>query len=101
MQSTKFFLSSIVLLVMVLAFSMQVHANLDLLGQGTSAYGTWNLIYDTDLDITWYDFSLKPPVEVDWYLGVDWADALSVTFGSNTYTDWAYQVQLLIRSVLD
>jgi hypothetical protein len=86
MKVLKFFLSSIFLLTMVLVFSMQAHADLNLLGQGTSAHGTYNLIYDTDLDITWYDYSNFN--NNTWQNQVDWADALSVTFGSNTYTDW-------------
>lgn len=85
MKSTKFFLSSIVLLVMVLGFTMQAHADLNLIGQGTSGDGTWNLIYDTDLDITWYDYTNSTNT---WDNQLLWADGLSVIFGSNTYTDW-------------
>jgi len=61
------------------------HADLELLGQGTSVDGTYNLIYDTDLDITWYDYSYTSS---GWDNAVAWTDSLSVTFGSNTYNDW-------------
>jgi hypothetical protein len=70
---------------MVLGFSIQANAALNLIGQGTSTYGTFNLIYDTDLCVTWYDFSATADT---WQNQMDWASALSVTFGSNTYTDW-------------
>lgn len=73
------------ILVLVLGFSLQAQADLNLLGQGTSTHGTYNLIYDTDLDITWYDYTNTFNT---WDNQVAWADALSVTFGSNTYTDW-------------
>jgi hypothetical protein len=93
MKASRFYLFNIVLLVMVLGFSIQTHADLNLLGQGTSTHGTYNLIYDTDLDITWYDFSLSPgywqiPSAGDWQTAVDWADGLTVSFEGNTFDDW-------------
>ena len=78
-------ISTVVCLVSVLLVVNSAHADLNLIGQGTSAHGTYNLIYDTDLDITWYDYSNAPN---SWDNQMAWADALSVTFGSNTYTDW-------------
>ena len=74
-----------VMMAMVLGFSTQAHANLDLIGQGTSVHGTYNLIYDTDLNITWYDYT--SPMD-NWQNQLDWADGLSVTTGAATYTDW-------------
>ncbi|MBI5194944.1 MAG: DUF1566 domain-containing protein [Nitrospirae bacterium] len=85
MKVSKFLVLSIVLLVMVLVFAMQSHAALELLGQGTSTHGTYNLIYDTDRNVTWYDYTNTANT---WQNQVSWADALSVTFGINTYTDW-------------
>jgi hypothetical protein len=82
----RFFLTLIVLLI-----SVSAHADLNLIGQGTSAYGTHNLIYDTDLDITWYDytsFDYESNANNLWQMQMDWAGALSVTFGSNTYNQW-------------
>ncbi len=72
-------------LAILLSITVPAHAALDLLGQGTSADGTWKLIYDTDLDITWYDYT-NP--NAYWQNQVDWASALSVDFGMNTYNDW-------------
>lgn len=85
MNAPKFQLLSIVLFVMVLGFSMRANADLQLLGQGTSTYGTYNLIYDTDFNITWYDYTNSLD---QWQNQVNWASALSVTFGGNTYDDW-------------
>ncbi len=82
MKVLKFYLSSIVLLVMVLGFSMQAHAQLTKLG--TDSLGN-RFIYDTDLDITWYDYTNSP---ANWDSQMAWAGGLSVTFGSITYTDW-------------
>ena len=70
---------------MVLGFSIQARADLTLLGQGTSAHGTYNLIYDTVQDITWYDYTNAP---TSWDNQMAWAGALSVTFGYITYNDW-------------
>jgi hypothetical protein len=85
MKASRFFVLSIVLLAIMIGFSMQAHAELDLIGQGTSAYGTYNLIYDTDLDITWYDFTR---LYANWDNQMSWADALSVNFGDIDYDDW-------------
>ncbi len=71
-----------VIMAMVLVFSMQAQAALTNLG--TDSLGN-RLIYDSDLDITWYDYTNSWDT---WQNQVNWADALSVTFGSNTYTDW-------------
>lgn len=68
--------------VVLLVFSLQAYAELIL--RGTDINGN-RLIYDTDFNITWYDYTKS----VDyWQNQMNWADALSVTFGSNTYTDW-------------
>ncbi len=93
MKSTKHFLSSVVLL-MVLVFSVQAHAALDLIGQGTSAHGTYNLIYDTDLNITWYDYSNAPDT---WFNQGEWASALTVNIGGNIYDDWSLPVSATCR----
>ncbi len=75
----------IFVLTAVLTFSLQAHADLELLGQGTSTYGTYNLIYDDHFDITWYDYSygVGPFNSV-----VTFADTLSVTADSIAYVDW-------------
>ncbi len=75
----------IILIAILIIFTGTADANLELLGQGTSVHGTWNLIYDTDLDVTWYDYSNSGDF---WVNQVNWADALSVTFGNNLYNNW-------------
>jgi hypothetical protein len=45
----------------------------------------YNLVYDTDLDITWYDFSHFAPEYQD---AVIWAEQLSVRVGTTEFTDW-------------
>ena len=68
-------------------YSIQAHAALNLVGQGTSAWGTYNLIYDTDLDITWYDRAWGGWMS-SWENAVDFADTLTVDFNEATYNDW-------------
>lgn len=70
------------MLVIFFVFSMQAQATLETLG--TDSLGNW-LIYDTELDITWYDYTNSADT---WTNQVAWADALSITFGGNIYTDW-------------
>jgi hypothetical protein len=82
MKISKFFVLSVFLLVMVLGFSIQAQA--ELINLGTDSLG-YRLIYDNDLDITWYDYTRE---EDSWDNQVAWAEALSVNFGGNTYTDW-------------
>ncbi len=58
--------------------------NAALTNRGTDTLGN-RLIYDDDLDITWYDFS--NPIDT-WANQVAWADALSIDFGGTTFDDW-------------
>jgi hypothetical protein len=82
MKISNYFVVTLILLVMVLGVSMQAHATLEVLGTSSSGY---QLIYDTDRDITWYDYTNSFD---SWEIQVDWAADLSVTFGTITYTDW-------------
>ncbi len=75
----------IITLVILLSFTVSANAELQLLGQGTSVNGTYNLIYDTVQNITWYDYSSSVNT---WQNQLEWASALSVDFGLNTYSDW-------------
>jgi hypothetical protein len=75
---------SLVVIVLVILTSFSVQANAALQNLGTDSIGN-QLIYDTDLDITWYDYSHSADT---WDGQMDWASALSVTFGGNTYDDW-------------
>jgi len=72
----------LVALLMVLGPSATAHS--DLIVRGTDTLGN-QLIYDTDFDITWYDFS---HAQDSWHQQMDWADALTVDFGGTVYDDW-------------
>ncbi len=60
------------------------NAEAALFNRGTDTLGN-RLIYDDDLDITWYDYSATPDT---WANQVFWAIGLSVTHNSTIYTDW-------------
>lgn len=76
--------SIIILFVFAVVLAVSIQAQADLQNLGTDSLGN-RLIYDSDLDITWYDYSNAFD---RWDNQVSWAGGLSVTFGSNTYTDW-------------
>jgi hypothetical protein len=78
-------ISFLLVIAVVFILSPQAYATLILRGEGTSVHGTYRLIYDSDLDITWYDYTILPDT---WLSQVNWASALSVNFGGNVYTDW-------------
>ncbi len=79
-------MKKVILVIAFLLFSSTAQAyQLELRGQGSSVHGTHNLIYDKDLNITWYDFSNAIDT---WDNQVAWADALSVDFGGTTFDDW-------------
>jgi len=71
--------------IVVLGISNIAHADLINRGGGTSAHGTYNLIYDTDRNITWYDYTNSQDT---WWNQVDWASNLSVTFDGQTFINW-------------
>ncbi len=68
----------------IVVISMGVAAKADLILRGEDNLG-YNLVYDTDLDITWYDFSHFAPAYQD---AVIWSDQLSVRVGTTEFTDW-------------
>lgn len=76
----KMFILTIIAVIFV--FSVQAHA--DLFNRGEDIFGN-RLIYDDDLDITWYDYTKSMDT---WQNQMDWADALSIGFGDNVYSDW-------------
>ncbi len=82
MKVSRFVVLSIVLMAMVLGFSMQADAALQNLG--TDSQGN-RLIYDTDFDITWYDYTNTANT---WLNQGIWASGLSVNFGGNMLTGW-------------
>jgi len=71
---------------MVLCFCGSTDANL--FDRGVDSLGN-KLIYDSDLNITWYDFMKSPD---NWQNQVNWAAGLAVNFGVNTYDDWRLPV---------
>ncbi len=72
------------LLAMLVAFALVTPVHAVMINRGTDTLGN-RMIYDTDLDITWYDFSNAANT---WANQVAWAGALSVDFGGTTYDDW-------------
>jgi hypothetical protein len=72
----------LIAMILVLEFSAQAHATLIL--KGTDTLGN-RLIYDTDFNITWYDYTKSYD---NWQNQVNWADALTVNFGGTIYDDW-------------
>ncbi len=72
------------LLAMIIAIGLGTTAKADLILRGTDNLGR-NLVYDTDLDITWYDLSYFAPEYQD---AVNWANQLSVKIGTTEFTQW-------------
>lgn len=72
-----------ILLLAVILCGFSSLADATLLVRGTDVSGN-QLIYDTDLDITWYDHSNYD----SWGNQVTWAAGLNVKFNGNDYTDW-------------
>lgn len=69
----------------LLACSMQANAALDLIGQGVTPVGTYGLVYDSDLDITWLDYT---KISSSWQGQLDWAADLTVQFNGTIYDNW-------------
>jgi len=74
--------SFLLALVLVIGLSAQAHAAL--WERGTDSLGN-RLIYDDDLNITWYDYTNASD---NWQNQVDWASNLSVDFNGLIYDDW-------------
>lgn len=72
----------LLIMAMVLVYSVRTQAALEYLGTDSLGNG---LIYDTDQNITWYDYT---NVLDTWDNQNIWVSALSVTYGGNVYTDW-------------
>ena len=73
------------MLAMLIMYGLVTTANAYTLElRGTDTAGN-RLIYDPDLDITWYDYTNSAD---DWTSQVAWAGALSVDFGGTIYEDW-------------
>jgi hypothetical protein len=76
----------ILLLALMLVFGLWLQANAILVVKGTDALGN-QLIYDSDFNITWYDYTYTSDIGT-WQGALDWADALTVSFGGITYDNW-------------
>jgi hypothetical protein len=72
-------------------------ANAALINRGTDSLGN-RLIYDTDLDVTWYDFSNAGNT---WQNQMDWASSLVVIFNSVPITGWRLPATVDGRMVHD
>lgn len=55
-----------------------------LIFRGTDSLG-FQLIYDTDLNITWYDYQRD---RATWGIQSNWADTLTVNFAGTAYSNW-------------
>ena len=64
-------------------------ANAALIELGVDNLGH-KIIYDSDLDVSWYDFTYETwsGIGSTYDEAVIWADNLSITFEGNTYSDW-------------
>lgn len=81
-KKIKMLLALMITMIVVFGFSVSSHATL--FNRGTDTLGN-KLIYDDDLNVTWYDYS---NAATTWQNQVDWASGLSVDFGGNIYDDW-------------
>ena len=79
-----------ILIVLILSLSLGFFTNAHalLFNRGTDSLGN-RLIYDDDLNITWYDYSTS---RADWWTQMNWASDLVVTLNGNTYDDWRLPV---------
>ncbi len=78
-KNILFFLIAIIVMI---SFGRTARADLILRGEDKLGH---NLVYDTDLDITWYDYCYFSPEYED---AVTWANQLSVRVGTTEFTDW-------------
>ncbi len=82
------------LITLIVIFALAAPAKADLEHRGADNFG-YNLVYDIDLDITWYDFSYYAPEYKD---AVNWADQLSVKVGTIEFTDWRLPLYLEVKN---
>jgi len=75
---------SIIVVFFAVFFLSALSARAALELRGTDSLGN-QLIYDTDLNITWYDYTNSYNT---WQDQVEWASALAVDFGGTIYDDW-------------
>lgn len=83
---------SIFLFVIVLVFSIQAHANLNVIGTATYNSSDYNLIYDDDLNITWLDYRNAGDSwqnQVDWAAGLNTDEVLTYNFNPGLTMTWS------------
>ena len=78
----KIIVSLIFHISFIFCFSLPTHATL--INRGVDTLGN-SLIYDDNLDITWYDFTNLPDNSLN---QMSWASSLSVNFGGAIFSDW-------------
>ena len=71
-------------LLFAVFFISTLSAHAALSNRGTDSLGN-RLIYDSDLNITWYDYTKSA---ASWQTQMNWASALTVNFGGTTFDDW-------------
>ena len=81
MASKRLFILTHILLII---FGLSVTTHAELINRGMDSLGN-RLIYDNDLNITWYDYTSPQDT---WATQVNWAGALDVYFAGTHYTDW-------------
>ena len=77
-------LFTLLAIVMFLIIGTVCSVNATLLVRGTDTEGN-QLIYDSTLDITWYDYANAINT---WYNHMNWADTLTINFEGAVYDDW-------------
>lgn len=78
----KQLLTVLFFLILILGFSLQAQA--DLFNRGSDSAGN-RLIYDSDRNITWYDYANS---YTNWWNQMAWASQLTVNFDGTIYDDW-------------
>ena len=74
----------LLLLALAMVIGLSAQSNATLILRGTDTLGN-RLIYDTDLNITWYDYTNAVDI---WQNQVNWASALTVDFNGTVFNDW-------------
>lgn len=84
-------MKTVILCLFVVLFVFSLQAKAELIVRGTDSLG-YQLIYDSDLNITWYDYthSGQTPWGDIWQNQVNWANNLIVSGGDlvGVYDDW-------------
>ena len=71
-------------MAMIVVLGLSTTTKATLIDKGPDSLGN-HLIYDTDLDITWYDFSFQGN---SWQANDDWASGLTVIHNSISLSGW-------------